>query len=137
MSKCLRCGHELVKVSDENRIYPDENTIEYACQYCGTYITVREISEDEKDTVPKYNKELEKDFVDESHGYYGVCPECGKHIVWSSDFMRSEVWGDVEKDEEDSLVSYVYCPYCGSMIEIVEPNETELKRFPIYKELNK
>lgn len=140
MCKCLRCEHEMIKVKPENFINPDrwnENSSysEYSCSYCGTYYTVEGISEEEKHTVPKYNEELKKDFVDESHGYSGLCPECGKHIVWSSDFMRSEVIGDVDDEEDDALVSYVFCPYCGSMIEIIEAKPSEIKRFPISKEV--
>jgi len=140
MCKCLRCEHEMIKVKPENFINPDrwnENPSysEYSCSYCGTYYTVEGISEEEKHTVPKYNEELRKDFVDESHGYSGLCPECGKHIIWSSDFMRSEVIGDVDDEEDDALVSYVFCPYCGSMTEIIEAKPSEIKRFPISKEV--
>ena len=143
MAKCLRCGHEMNKVKPEHFINPymveehDGDYSEYACPYCGTYYTVEGISEEEKETVPKYNEELKKDFVDTGHGYDGFCPECGCHIVWSSDFMRSEVIGDVDNDDDDALVSYVYCHYCGSYTEIIEAKPSELKRFPIYNELNK
>ena len=143
MAKCLRCGYDLIKVIPEHYINPDYANeyefeySEYACPHCGTYYTVEGINDDEKNTVPKYNKELEKEFVDESHGYEGLCPECGRHIVWSSDFMRSEIIGDVDNEDDDALVSYVYCPYCGSFTEIIEAKPSELVRFPIYKELNK
>lgn len=148
MAKCLRCEHELEEIEIED-VFSDDDEIkfkEYKCPYCGTLYRVEEILEEEKHTVPKYNKELEKDFIDQSHGYEGLCTECGKHIIWSSDFMRSEVLSDVGKyneetnkfeydKEDDSLVSYVYCPYCGSMIEIIEPKPSELINYPIHNEL--
>ena len=107
-------------------------------------------SEEDKENYPYYNDELKDGFCDAHHGYDGFCPECGSHIIWSGDFMRSEVWGDVEQldengnpivdeygiDVDDSLVSYVSCPYCGAYIEIVEAKPSELKALQEEKEKN-
>lgn len=143
MAKCLRCNYEMNKVKPEHFINPymieehDGDYSEYACPHCGTYYTVEGISEEEKNTVPKYNEEFRKDFMDVSHGCEGFCPECGSHVIFSSENMRSKVIGDVEKKDDDALVSYVYCPYCGAFTEIIEPKPSELVRFPIYRDLNK
>ena len=146
--RCMRCGEPLVKVNDEDRITPpydeDENfgcVAEYKCPHCLTYYTVTPVDPEEKENYPAFNEKLQENFCDSNHGYDGECPECGSHIVWQSDFMRSEVWGDTELldengepildeyglDVDDSLVSYVACPYCGAYIEIVEAKPSELK----------
>lgn len=153
---CMRCGHKLVRVPKEDFIYPNldeegcEGSIsEWKCPECGTYYSVTPPSEEDKMNYPYYNEELQDNFVGSYSGYEGTCPECGNHIVWSGDFMRSEVWGDTETlddngnpildeygcDVDDSLASYVSCPYCGASIEIVEAKPSELKNYPIYKEL--
>ena len=144
----MRCGAPLIKVSDDERMTPPyweeeggEPVEEYRCPECLTYHTVTPVDPESKDSYPAYNEELAKDFGDSYHGYDGECPKCGHHIVWGSDFMRSEVWGDTETldeegnpivdeygmDVDDSLVSYVSCPYCGAYIEIVEPKPSELR----------
>ena len=149
---CIRCGEELVEVPKDDYVYPDfdedgysGSVIELRCPKCGAYHSVTGVDPEDKHNYPAYNEELEKDFVDVGHGYPGRCPLCGSHIVWSSDFMRSEVWGDTETldengkeivdewgcDVDDSLVSYVSCPHCGAYIEIVDAKPSELK------ELNK
>ena len=151
---CMRCGAELIKVKKEDYVYPnlDEDcqgsVSEWKCPECGTYYSVTPPAEEDKMNYPFYNEELQDGFCDSHHGYDGFCPECGSHIVWSGDFMRSEVWGDTEKldengkpivdeygiDVDDSLVSYVSCPYCGAYIEIVEAKPSELEALKEAKE---
>ena len=144
---CMRCGAELNEVPKEDYIYPDieedgysGSVMELKCPECGSYYAVSGPAEEEKENYPAYNKELEENFVDSHHGYDGLCPVCGNHIVWSGDFMRSEVWGDTETldeegnpivdeygcDVDDALASYVSCPYCGAYIEIVDAKPSEL-----------
>ena len=153
---CMRCGAELKEIPKEDYIYPnlDEDCSgsisEWKCPECGTYYAVTPPSEEDKENYPYYNDKLKDGFCDAHHGYDGFCPECGSHIIWSGDFMRSEVWGDVEQldengnpivdeygiDVDDSLVSYVSCPYCGAYIEIVEAKPSELKALQEEKEKN-
>ena len=145
---CMRCGELLEEVKKEDYInfpYDEEEGVgaiaEYRCPHCLTYYSVFPPDEEVKESYPAYNKEAEETFVDAHHGYDGECPLCGNHIVWSGDFMRSEVWGDTEQldsdgnpivdeygtDVDDALASYVRCPYCGADIEIVEAKPSELK----------
>ena len=145
---CMRCGADLSEVPKEDYMYPDfdedgysGSIMELKCPECGTYYSVSAVPEEDKENYPAYNPELEEGFTDSHHGYDGLCPVCGNHIIWQSDFMRSEVWGDTETldengnpivdeygcDVDDALVSYVVCPYCGSYIEIVEAKPSELK----------
>ena len=152
---CMRCGAELNEIDKDDYMYPafDEDDysgsiMELKCPDCGTYYSVCAVDEESKDNYPAFNKELEEGFVDSHHGYDGLCPVCGHHIIWSGDFMRSEVWGDTETfdengekivdewgcDVDDSLVSYVSCPFCGSYIEIVEAKPSELEELRKGKE---
>ena len=152
---CMRCGAELVAVNKEDYIYPDieedgysGSSSEWKCPECGTYYSVSRPDEESQMNYPKYNEELQEGFCDAHHGYDGFCPECGHHIIWSGDFMRSEVWGDTETfdeegnkkvdewglDPDDALVSYVSCPYCGAYIEIVEAKPSELEQLKAEKE---
>ena len=152
---CMRCGAELNEVPKEDYIYPDfdqdgyeGSLMELKCPECGTYYSVSAPAEEDKENYPAYNKELEEKFVDSHHGYDGLCPVCGNHIIWSGDFMRSEVFGDTETfdengnkivdewgcDVDDALASYVSCPYCGAYIEIVEAKPSELEALKKQKE---
>ena len=146
-AECMRCGQSMNEVDLDDYVYPklDDDCCgslsEWKCPHCGTYYSVSGPADEDKENYPAYNEELEKNFCDGHHGYDGLCPECGHHIVWSGDFMRSEVWGDTEKldengkpivdeyglDVDDALVSYVSCPYCGAYIEIVEAKPSELE----------
>lgn len=146
---CMRCGHELEAVKPEDYMYPnfDEDDFEgsvseWRCPYCGAYHSVTAPDEESKKEYPAYNEDADDSLGNASHGYPGFCPECGSHIIWQSDFMRSEVWGDVDEDDvdenglpkDDSLVTYVLCPHCGAYIEIVDAKPSELKDLPISKE---
>lgn len=57
-----------------------------------------------------------------------ICPRCHGELIWSSDFMRSEIEGDdnIELDD-DSLVTYYTCKDCNCMVEVVDawPNEAK------------
>lgn len=140
---CIGCGHELERVPEEDMMSfcgEEHEVHEYRCPHCGVYETAYCPDEEDKDNYPAYNDETE-DIGDCDHGYYGFCPECGHHIIWSGDFMRSEVWGDVdgETDEwgcfkDDSLAPNVTCPYCGTSIEVVYPKPSEEKDYPAYNE---
>lgn len=58
-----------------------------------------------------------------------VCPCCGGYLIWSSDFMASEV-GYCEEDaseDEDTVVSYMNCMDCGAQVELVHPNNKTLE----------
>ena len=109
---CMRCGAELIEVPKEDYIYPDieedgysGSIMELKCPKCGTYYSVTAPQEEEREYYPAYNHEAEDEFVDSDHGYDGLCPVCGHHIVWQSDFMRSEVWGDTETLDESATKS--------------------------------
>ena len=145
--RCIRCDAELEEVPKDQWHYPsfeDEgchgSVMELRCPQCGAYHSVSDVEEEDRENYPAYNPELAETFVDADHGYAGHCPKCGNHVVWSGDFMRSEVWCDTEVldengkpihdeygcDPDDALVTYVMCPYCGASIEIVDAKQSEL-----------
>jgi predicted RNA-binding Zn-ribbon protein involved in translation (DUF1610 family) len=55
---------------------------------------------EEQKYYPAYSDEPDSG-PDVEHGYPGLCPECGHHIIWGADFMRSEVMGDVPLTKEN------------------------------------
>ena len=142
--ECICCGYELepVPVNEMMSCVDDDYVaFEYRCPNCGVYETAYLPGEDERDSYPAYNEELDDSLGGCSHGYDGFCPECGSHIIWSGDFMRSEVWGDVDGEVDqwgcfvdDSLAPNVMCPHCGASIEIVYPKPSEEKNYPYYKD---
>ena len=103
-ARCSHCNAELELV--ESFEFFDE----YECPECGRTIMVA------KPETPV------EGCPDEYHGYDARCPLCGHYVVWSGDFMRSEVLGDCD-DEHDSLAAEVVCPNCGAEITIVDPME--------------
>lgn len=136
---CIRCNAELESIPQENFVYPSfeeegyrGSKAEYRCPECLTYYCVSTL-DDENETQEEEVNYIE--YTISKEHCYGQCIECGHPVGWDSDFMRSEVWGDVdteEKDEygcskDDALVSYASCPNCGAYIEIVEPKPSEIK----------
>lgn len=154
---CMRCGHELVLVDCDWAEGNGEK--EYHCPNCGVIEMFYPCSEEERENYSYYNSEIEDNLGSSSHGYDGYCPQCGSHIVWGADFMRSEVLGDVEGQEyefdekkksehpeyfdnngllkDDSLASNVFCPHCGASIDIIEAKPSEYIKYPFYPDYEK
>lgn len=131
--ECMRCDSPLTLIEEIEEI--GQKT--YLCENCGTIHVYYECPDEDKENHAFYNDDKEDSLGSSSHGYDGLCPNCGSHIIWSSDFMRSEVWGDVDNDDDDSLVSSVYCPHCGGSVDIIECKPSEYHKFPIYKNKEK
>lgn len=56
-----------------------------------------------------------------------VCPCCGGYLIWSSDFMASEVgYCESEDEDDDTIVSYMNCMDCGAQVELIHPSNTTL-----------
>ena len=141
MAECMRCFHELVEVENMYEGY-DIEVKEYNCPYCGAIEICYPCPEEDRDDYTYYNNDIEDTLGGSDHGYPGLCPICGSHIVWGSDFMRSEILGDVDEDDldehglpkDDALASSVSCPHCGAGIEIIEAKPSEYHLYPYYKE---
>lgn len=121
---CMRCDHELELVHEETA----DNFFCYICPVCLTLHWVSLPDEDLRNYYHFYNEEVDNEVANENHGYNGLCPNCGHHIIWGADFMRSEVMGDVDNEEDDSLASDVHCPNCGTAVTIIEAKPSELEK---------
>lgn len=97
--ECMCCDHplELVEEISEDGEF---ETHRYKCPNCGLIEEAYIPDDEDKQSYPAYNGE-ECSVADCEHGYHGLCPECGCHIIWGADFMRSEVWGDIPLTEEN------------------------------------
>lgn len=141
MAECMRCFHELVEVKNTEDEY-DIEVKEYHCPHCGAIEIYYPCEEEDKKGYAYYNDEIEDSLGGCSHGYPGLCPICGSHIVWGGDFMRSEVLGDVDEDDlgeygipkDDSLATNVMCPHCGGTIDIIDAKPSEYHLYPFYEE---
>ena len=51
------------------------------------------------------------------------CFACGGELIWSSDFMKSEIDGCDESD--DTVVNVLHCKDCGATVEVYHNNEKE------------
>ena len=94
------CNHPLVEEEDE--CYDEDEFVmhQYKCPHCGLIEQAVLVEVQEQENYPAYSGG-EDPCGDVSHGYPGLCPECGHHIIWGADFMRSEVWGDVPMTKEN------------------------------------
>jgi predicted RNA-binding Zn-ribbon protein involved in translation (DUF1610 family) len=119
---CMNCGSELQFICEKT----DFNEEIYICPKCNVMHTYMPVYDDDKDEYHFYNPSVTNGIPDEFHGYNGLCPKCGTHIIWSCDAMRSEIIGDVEEGDSDTLVVYVSCPECGGITELVYPTEDEI-----------
>lgn len=126
---CVRCGSELVKPEEPFDTCEEVISEQYVCPHCGAYHTMTiDPEEDEYDE--------NEPVVSSYHGYPGECFRCGAHLVWSSDFMRSEVWGDCDENDEkdDSLATNLVCPHCGAFFEVVDVKYKDELNYPYYQE---
>lgn len=141
--KCMRCEHELKLVRKDD----DTNEMEYQCPYCGTIELYYPCNDEDKERYAFYNNNIKDTLGGVSHGYDGFCPKCGSHIIWSSDFMYTDLFPIDENEEvelneygcpvDDSLVSNVFCPHCGASIDIIEPLPSQRHNFPAFADENK
>lgn len=143
MAECMRCFHELVEVKNMDDGY-DIEVAEYNCPHCGAIEICYPCPEEDRKDYAFYDDTVEDTLGGCSHGYPGLCPICGSHIIWGADFMRSEVLGDVDEDEldeyglpkDDSLATSVTCPHCGASIDVIDAKPSEYHLYPFYSENN-
>ena len=141
MAKCIRCGHEL-KLDCDLSHEEDIDKKYYVCPHCGiTYDVTLPIDEDKQD-YSYYNDSVKCDVSDENHGYEGKCTECGHYVIIMNNFMRSEVYGDVNEEDvdengvlkDDAIVDCLFCPNCGADIMVVPPKPSEEEKYDYFKD---
>lgn len=129
---CIRCGEKLKLLSKDN----ETNEMELQCTYCGTIELFYPCADEDKENYAFYNSDVKDTLGSSSHGYDGFCPQCGNHIIWSGDFMRSEILGDVDDEDDDSLSSNVFCPHCGASIDVIDAKPSDMKNYPAFANKN-
>lgn len=141
MAKCYRCETELELLPE---VYEGENeeVRRDVCPHCGIIYDTLLPDPEERQEFHFFNESAECTVSDENHGYEGKCPNCGHYVVAMNNFMRSEVYGDVDEDDvdeygllkDDTIVDCVYCPNCGANITVVPPKPSEEANYPYFKE---
>lgn len=57
------------------------------------------------------------------------CMRCEHDLILESNFMLSEVNGEVLDEDNDAMVTYAHCPYCGARYELTDTPESEKKNY--------
>ena len=57
---------------------------------------------------------------------------CEHDLILEGNFMLSEINGEVLTEEEDTMVTYAHCPYCGARYELTDTPESEKKNYPYW-----
>ena len=65
--------------------------------------------------------------------YRDRCIRCGHDLIIGSNFMRSDLEGDIDPDD-DAMITYATCPYCGAQYELTDVSENEKKDYPYWNE---
>lgn len=60
------------------------------------------------------------------------CMRCGHDLILTSNFMLSEVSGMDLDEDDDAIVTYAECPYCGAKYELTDTPESEKKNYPYW-----
>lgn len=139
MAKCYRCESEL-ELQPEDYEGEFQEIKKFVCPHCGINYDNLLPEEDERENYHYYNNKVECSVSDENHGYEGKCPICGHYVVIMNNFMRSEVYGDVDETEtdeyglykDDTIVDICFCPNCGADITVVPPKPSEEKDWPYF-----
>ena len=137
--KCAACDHEL-EVMTEYQWDEEDNMKTYICPHCGRIYDVELTVDEDKQYYHHYNDDVNCTISDENHGYEFKCTECGHYVIITNNFMRSEVYGDVDEEEtdengllmDDAIVDILHCPNCGASITVVPPKPSEEKNYPAY-----
>ena len=62
------------------------------------------------------------------------CMRCRHNLILENNFMLSDINGEILSDEDDSMVTYAHCPYCGARYELYDVSESEKKNYPYWDE---
>ena len=143
MAKCYQCETEL-ELLPEDYDGESQELKRFVCPHCGVIYDTFIPESEERQDYHYFNNEVECPISDENHGYEGKCPNCDHYVVAMNNFMRSEVYGDVDENDVDELglykddviVDIVFCPNCGADITVVPPKPSEQKDYPFYTKEN-
>lgn len=61
------------------------------------------------------------------------CMRCKHEIILEGNFMLSEINGEELNEDDDTMVTYAHCPYCGARYELTDTPESEKRNYPYWK----
>lgn len=69
-----------------------------------------------------------------SRNFYNMekCMRCKHNLILESNFMLSEINGEELSENDDAMVTYAHCPYCGARYELTDTPENEKKNYPYW-----
>ena len=62
------------------------------------------------------------------------CMRCKHKLILESNFMLSEINGEELSDDDDAMVTYAHCPYCGARYELTDTPQSEKKNYPYWNQ---
>lgn len=65
------------------------------------------------------------------------CMRCQHDLILECNFMLSEI-NDNEymEEDDDAIVTYAHCPYCGARYQLTDTPESEKKDYPYWNKEN-
>lgn len=68
--------------------------------------------------------------------YYTMekCMRCGHELIIEGNFMLSD-YDETLNEEDDAMVTYEHCPYCGARYELTDTPQSEKKLYPYWGEI--
>jgi DNA-directed RNA polymerase subunit RPC12/RpoP len=60
------------------------------------------------------------------------CMRCNHDLILESNFMLSEINCEELSEDDDAMVTYAHCPYCGAKYELTDVSENEKKNYPYW-----
>lgn len=126
---CPVCGKPLVFDESKDNCFVDDmdegvKVKQITCQHCGTTYMAWEYEDSEEEEV-----------VCGDQGF-GNCFLCGGTLIWSGDFMLSDLDDSIEDDDDDALMQSLTCAHCGAPVEVYHVPENYKKDYPFWNEGN-
>lgn len=59
------------------------------------------------------------------------CMRCEHDLILESNFMLSD-FDDGINEEDDAMVTYAHCPYCGARYELTDTPQSEKIKYPYW-----
>ena len=61
------------------------------------------------------------------------CMRCEHDLILEGNFMLSEINGEELSEDDDAIVTYAHCPFCGARYELTDTPESEKKNYPYWR----
>lgn len=59
------------------------------------------------------------------------CMRCDHELIISGNSMLSD-YMDAQTEEEDAIVTYMFCPFCGASYEVADTPLSEQSKYPYW-----